>query len=136
MGGLIGTATSEKDGLMSAYYLKTGFNLQYRAVGLYKIISSQELWRRAYAAVIGSIDEIPYFALLGYYRTDKGTNNQLKIITGNNSFFEFYMKDNEAYLHLNGNESSPRSFSILSSSGISYIGFVEPDSTYIKITNS
>lgn len=133
MAGLIGTATADKNGLMSSYD-KARTLLPYYAYGkrLYRIVYNSNNWQRETAFIVGCKDGEAYCVVIALYTSTP--NIKINIMGEYPNDVRFYKKDKNVYVFFNQNTEAPTSILMASTSGIEKVSnSVEPDSSYTLI---
>lgn len=135
MGGLIGTATAEKNGLMSAIDKKNrlgSYNVGNRA--FIKIINTVPLWIRKSVLIYGDYDGNPYMVLIGIYAKENGIDFNIRWITGQTPMLKFYKNKDSINAFFDLSMSAPQNAFIQSIDGTKLISNgVYPSSEYTEI---
>ena len=136
MGGLIGVATDEKNGLMSSKDKKSilgGYDVGNKT--FIKILSSDSNWQRKSALIYGDYNGAPYMVLIGMYTQLPSVIFYVRWITEKVNMLRFYKKENSINAFFDLSISAPHNAFIQSIEGIEFISIgVEPSSEYTEIT--
>jgi hypothetical protein len=136
VGGLIGTATTEKNGLMSNTDKATGL-WKYKAFNysLYEIAKEKSDWQRSYAFLKGAIEGKPIDIIVGYIRKSSGIiETDIKYNCEKNEFIKFYKKESSVFVYFNLNSEAPNYLHISSKNSVILISEgKQPSSDYILL---
>ena len=132
---LIPVATTEANGLMSKVDKQNiPVSILTNDYPIVRIHNHSSNWERHVSMWWGSFEEVPVCLCIGSYRTDSGLKVTARWITGKYNSIKIYTKNNEVYLYVNNDISSPNQLMGISSSKIQQISRgSSPDDSYTEV---
>lgn len=111
LGGLIGLATSNNNGLMSKIAFSSTNVYSINNYALYKLFTLNEDYIRKFAVVeYGSGEQNHYAIVSGYYSPNSGLTFKLHTLFNTAAFLKFYYKDKSVFLLSNQTGSTAKAF--------------------------
>lgn len=121
MGGLLGTATAEKSGLMSSDDKKFGLNRYLVTNRTFMKIMVGKNWERHGSLIYGNVNGFPYLVIISMYCSLNAPVYSVRWVIGETTKLKFYYKGFEVYVLFGYYENEPHYAFVQSSSGVEII---------------